>query len=165
MYLRSKEIVSHGASLENTQTQVFHDGVSASDIRQGSLGDCYLLSAMSVVAHARPELLKKIFHPDSRTYRSDGLYTMMFYSAKQPVVITVDDQFMCKSTTRQHAFVKLSNDENGVREIWPLLLEKAYAKMYGSYSAIEGGQVGRALEQLTNGAHLNIDFRNQEVQK
>ena len=118
---------------------------------------------MSVVAHARPELLKKIFHPDSRSYRQDGLYTMMFYSAKQPVVITVDDQFMCRSNSRQHAFVKLSNDEKGVREIWPLLLEKAYAKMYGSYSAIEGGQVGRALEQLTNGAHLNIDFRKQEV--
>lgn len=33
---------------------VFDDGVSACDIKQGGLGDCYLLSAMSVIAHSRP---------------------------------------------------------------------------------------------------------------
>jgi hypothetical protein len=36
---------------------IFSDGISATDIKQGSLGDCYLLSAMSVIAHSRPELI------------------------------------------------------------------------------------------------------------
>ena len=45
---------------------VFDDGVNAGDIKQGELGDCYLLSAMSVIAHSRPDLIQKIFHPQSR---------------------------------------------------------------------------------------------------
>lgn len=120
---------------------------------------------MSVVAHTRPELIQRIFHPDSRKYRKDGLYTMMLFSAKTPVIITVDDNFMCKSSAKTHAFVKLTTNENGVREIWPLLIEKAYAKLYGSYSAIEGGLVEKALESLTNGAPLRLDFRDKEVEQ
>ena len=90
-YIRSKDIQSHDGSTRNQVTKVFADGATACDIRQGSLGDCYLLSAMSVVAHTRPELITKIFHPDSRQFREDGLYTIMLYSAKSPVFITVDD--------------------------------------------------------------------------
>jgi len=37
------------------------------------------------------------------------------------------------------------------REIWAAILEKAYAKKYGSYSVIEGGFVHLALSELTNG--------------
>jgi len=44
---------------------IFDDGVSACDILQGGLGDCYLLSAMSVIAHTNPHLMKKVFHPKS----------------------------------------------------------------------------------------------------
>lgn len=65
-YIRANEIKSSNAS-GNAKTLVFADGVSANDIRQGSLGDCYLLSAMSIIAHSRPELIKKIFHPESRS--------------------------------------------------------------------------------------------------
>ena len=35
--------------------------------------------------------------------------------------------------------------------IWPLLIEKAYAKMYGNYAKIKGGFVSEALCDLTNG--------------
>jgi calpain-5 len=36
-------------------------------------------------------------------------------------------------------------------ELWPMILEKAYAKLYRSYEAIEAGQVHRALVDFTNG--------------
>ena len=36
-------------------------------------------------------------------------------------------------------------------ELWPAILEKAYAKKYGSYSTIAGGLVDIALSELTNG--------------
>ena len=72
---------------------VFDDGLSACDILQGGIGDCYLLSAMSVIAHSRPELLKKIFHTKSREYQENGLYCLMFYRNRRPVVIHVDDYF------------------------------------------------------------------------
>ena len=74
-------------------TKVFDDGVNCCDIKQGTLGDCYLLSAMSVIAHTRPELIQKIFHPRSRDYQDSGLYTLMFFRNRKPVIITVDDNF------------------------------------------------------------------------
>ena len=52
------------------------------------------------------------------------------------------------------AFSKLS-DNNG---LWPMLLEKAFAKFYGNYNAIQGGSVGKAVELMTGapGASMNV---------
>lgn len=36
-------------------------------------------------------------------------------------------------------------------EIWPNILEKAYAKLYGGYNKIEGGKVNFVLGELTGG--------------
>lgn len=152
-YVRAQEIVSTENHQANSETEVFADGVSANDIRQGALGDCYLLSAMSIIAHSRPELIKKIFHPESRTYRFEGIYSIMLYNGKMPTVVTVDDKFLVNPASNKHAFVRLCTDPTtNSREIWPLLIEKAYAKFHGSYANIEGGLVHTALEELTNGA-------------
>lgn len=39
-----------------------------------------------------------------------------------------------------------------------MLIEKAYAKMYGSYPAIDGGLVDEALADLTNGTPIRFDL-------
>ena len=46
-------------------------------------------------------------------------------------------------------------------EIWVLLLEKAYAKIYGSYDKIEAGLAGHALRDLT-GAPFEYFVRSDE---
>jgi len=43
------------------------------------------------------------------------------------------------------------------KELWPCIIEKAYAKKYGSYSAIAGGLVDLALSELTNGIPESYD--------
>ena len=75
------------------QIMIFDDGAGACDIKQGGLGDCYYLSALSVIAHSRSDLLQKIFHPESRKYQENGLYTVMFFRNRKPVFITIDDFF------------------------------------------------------------------------
>ena len=108
---------------------------------------------MSIIAHSRPELIRKIFHPESRVYRVEGIYSIMLYNGKVPTVISVDDKFFVNARTGAHAFARLCTDPTtNEREIWPLLVEKAYAKFHGSYANIEGGLVHRALEELTNGS-------------
>lgn len=164
--MRADAIVSSGEShREGTTTTVFADGVSAGDIRQGALGDCYLLSAMSIIAHSRPELITKIFHPESRVLRFEGLYSIMLYSGKKPTIITVDDKFFAESRNGAHAFARLSTDTKvNERELWPLLVEKAYAKFHGSYSNIEGGLVHCALEELTNGSGQSYKLRDKAIE-
>jgi hypothetical protein len=106
-YIRLKDLKfpSQGKQQGIHTIKVFDDGVNACDIKQGELGDCYLLSAMSVIAHSRPQLIQKIFHPASHTYCENGLYSIMFYRNRKPVVITIDDLFPAKPGTKAHAYV------------------------------------------------------------
>ena len=46
------------------------------------------------------------------------------------------------------------------REIWVLLLEKAWAKIYGSYQRIQAGTAGEALPALT-GAPAEFIFHKE----
>ena len=50
------------------------------------------------------------------------------------------------------------SDEN---ETWLPLLEKAFAKAHGDFSAIEGGYTGEALEDLTGG--VTVDFFSSDI--
>lgn len=44
-----------------------------------------------------------------------------------------------------------------------MIIEKAYAKLYGSYKNIEGGQIQEAMTDLTNGAPSAYDFNSEET--
>jgi hypothetical protein len=57
----------------------------------------------------------------------------MLYSGGRPVVLTLDDYFPATGG-KSHPFVKIKGDSSNVRSIWPMLLEKAFAKMFGSYN-------------------------------
>lgn len=46
-----------------------------------------------------------------------------------------------------------------------MLIEKGYAKLYGSYPNIEGGLVDEALADLTNGAPYRFDLSDKDVKQ
>ena len=70
------------------------------------------------------------------------------------IQIIVDDYFPCYNSFNGPAFTK----GNG-NEIWVLILEKAYAKLYKSYERIEEGNSKEALHELT-GAPTKIVYTN-----
>jgi hypothetical protein len=69
--------------------------------------------------------------------------------------IIIDDYFPVLGNGRW-AFVR--GGEAG-KELWPMILEKAYAKLNGSYNYIEAGKVQYALADMTNGVPEQIELK------
>eukprot|EP00912_Choanoflagellata_sp_UC4_P002081 UC4_evm4s1326 len=131
------------------------DGFIASDIHQGSLGDCWFLSAIACVAE-RPSLLKKVFINDG-CQPEMGIFTVRLHRDGRFKQIMVDDYFPTVNHKRL-AFVNSGSRQ----ECWVQVLEKAYAKLNGSYEAIEGGFVSDGLVDLTGGSGSNVRFADSK---
>ena len=119
--------------------KVFHGGITPDDIQQGALGDCYYLSALSSLAE-HPENIADLFH--TKEVNAAGIYLMIFYINGIRTPVIVDDYLPCKNG--RLAFARSVGEE-----LWVCLLEKAWAKLYGSYARMEGGDPGFALSHLT----------------
>jgi len=70
-------------------------------------------------------------------------------------LMTVDDYFLCYDKHNGPVYSKCKN-----HELWVLLLEKVYAKIYGSYAAIEVGDPCKAFRDLTGASTVNIAVTN-----
>jgi calpain-15 len=128
--------------------------ISPNDIKQGFCGDCYFLSSISSLAEF-PERVKAIFI--TKEINDAGCYALQLYVNGEPVTVVVDDYFPWHPFNKDWAFSR----SNGDHEIWVMLLEKAWAKVFGSYQRIEGGQAGEALPALT-GAPVTV-LNHEEI--
>jgi len=54
------------------------------------------------------------------------------------------------------------DDDSGIAEVWPLVIEKAYAKFKGNYTTINGGYPEVGLCDLTGGFSADIGFKGNE---
>lgn len=123
--------------------QIFEKTIDPNDIKQGILGDCYLLAAMAAVAEHQ-DRIKKLFL--SREVTSTGVYCVALCINGLWEEIILDDYIPCKPGGNGHqiAFNHTSNNE-----LWAILLEKAWAKVHGGYMNIDGGLIREALRDLT----------------
>lgn len=140
--------------------RLFVDGISTRDLHQGSLGNCWMVAAISCLA-SEPSLWKKVI-PDQMDQewnpkRPDlyaGIFHFRFWRLGRWLDVVVDDRLpvsadgvllFCRSATP--------------REFWSALLEKAYAKLNGCYEALEGGNTTEALIDFTGGVSepLSLD--------
>ena len=106
-----------------------------------------------------------------------GVYGARFFKRGFPVEVVVDDAFPCvvakappnapataAATGAQPAAVLrpvFSISKTG--ELWPLVLEKAYAKLHGSYQQIEAGSSAEALEDLTGAPSTLFHVKNMDL--
>lgn len=101
------------------------------DTLQGALGDCWVLATMSALAE-KPERIWKLF--GTKKMNSAGIYAINMYDLGVPVSVIVDDYIPV--SYNDNKYVKVTGDE---KEIWSILIEKAFAKMNGNYASIVGG--------------------------
>lgn len=146
LYMRT---VSHHAgisSLSPQQPTLFSPDISPSSVRQGCLPDCYFIAAASLLA-SHPQHIRSLFiQPDK--YPNIGAYAVRFFIGGEWKYAIVDDRL--PTADGKLAFASSSNES----DFWVSILEKAFAKLYGGYSALVGGTVAESLVDLSGKDNL-----------
>jgi hypothetical protein len=124
--------------------------IDPNDVCQGSVGDCWLLSAISALAEfdgAVKRLFAKTTGIEQMPREEPNVYTVTLYelSTFQPVDVVVDERLAAKADGSGLLGCKPSKDA----ELWPCYLEKAVAAHCGGWDKIDGGQCTHAWAILT----------------
>ena len=122
------------------------EDVSAADVVQGLLGDCGTMATIAAIAYRHPELIR-----DAIRDNGDGTYTVTFWEAGefpwepawQPHEVTVDATL----PLNDFGWPLYARTPNG--ELWPAILEKAWAMYSEGYQRMNGGLEFGILEGLT----------------
>jgi len=134
--------------------QKVYENLDIDDIEQGDLGDCYMLSAMSALAEF-PGRVQKLL--PVKEGNKAGCYPVNLYVSGQLTPVVVDDFFPVKNNGKKPAF-----SGSKTKELWVMLIEKAWAKIHGRFFNVEGGDSRESLGAIT-GAPVEY-FKHSEYE-
>ncbi|XP_063169492.1 calpain-6 [Candoia aspera] len=133
-------------------------GISSHDLHQGRLGNCWFVAACSCLA-LRKNLWQKVFPnikeqdwDQKRPDKHAGIFHFRFWCFGEWIDVVIDDRL---PTVDNKLIYCSSKDPN---EFWSALLEKAYAKMAGSYEALDGGSTAEAIVDFTGAVAESINL-------
>ena len=135
-----------------------NSAINVNDIHQGQIGDCFLLSAFGEMALYHPSAISNMIH-----FNPNGTETVFLYGGSNgspPQFGQYSFTSMTETVTNTFSGSSVNNGATqdvvgSQKEIWPQVIEKAYALASGGYSGIQnGGSPFLALEELTGKAAI-----------
>ena len=142
---------------------LFQNGISADDVKQGAVGDCYYVATLSSIAMEKPNYIQNMFIDNG-----DNTYTVRFFNNGVANYVTVDNYLPTNSSGSLIYASSGQSYNNSNNELWVALAEKAYAQLAESgwsrpsnvnngYGSIEGGWMDYVIKQITG---LNSTFKS-----
>jgi calpain len=133
------------------------DGIRPGDVKQGSLGDCWFLGACMVLA-SRPELLRNLIVHDGI---EQGFAVFQFFKNGAWTPVFIDTRIPYNKDTKMPIYARCA-DPN---EYWVPLIEKAFAKLHGSYEALDGGSLSQGMVDLTGGVSEKMFLETPDIKE
>ncbi|XP_062410834.1 calpain-1 catalytic subunit-like [Sardina pilchardus] len=127
---------------------IWGGGVSRFDVKQGILGNCWFLAAIGALTFQ--DDIKRRIIPEEQSFQKDyaGIFHFRFWRFGRWVDVVIDDAL--PTIDGRLIFVQSKNPN----EFWAALMEKAYAKVCGTYADMNFGNVSEALTDFTGGIHM-----------
>ena len=132
-FLEGREVVwkpPHEIMDPAASSVIFSGGIEPDDIGQGELGDCYYLAAMAACA-ANQMLIEDLIVEDCFDV---GIVGVKFFKEGRWITVIVDYMLPCVRVGEkwQPVFCHPPDDSHE-KELWCCYMEKAWAKLFGSY--------------------------------
>lgn len=149
VWLRGKEIYGEDVKL-------FGDSITIEDISQGKVGNCYFISSISALGEF-PKLVAQLFK--TKTVPENGCVEIAMQLDGEWQIVCLDDYFPCDKETKTPIF---ANSKSKV--LWPLFIEKAWAKVNGGYANIVVGDTIEVFQTFTpfNAVPIEIAKENKK---
>jgi pyrrolidone-carboxylate peptidase len=135
------------ADLDASYTQKRHEGeaftwgkgdvhgVDVSDVNQGNIGDCYFMALLAAIAEVRPDAIEQMVKPNA-----DGSFTVSFFAPDGKKIQQVVWPDFPTGASGAASFAGHGDNDNVYgKELWPMLIEKAWMQVRGSWRNMEGG--------------------------
>lgn len=176
VWMRASEYYASENFLGKIKEPVMFDNIEPEDVRMGECENCWLCATLSGLAErdldeerTRDSFSDVHFNSSSdeksvlsifltRQVNRAGCYAMKFCIDGEDRIIVVDDYFpmrLDKATGRYVFAFSKSNDPN---EIWNCLVEKALAKICGSYEQTEHIKVSDCFYLLAGGPTMTYNI-------
>ena len=87
-----------------------------------------------------------VYPPIFHKFRTRNIYVLRFFKEYAWRYVIIDDRLPCFEGNADIVFAKCKDEH----ELWVPLIEKAYAKLFGSYQALITGYLDDGLHDLTS---------------